>query len=97
MMSYAFSASDIDRYFTLMSFWMSLYKKFIIDFRFKIQKYSPPPAPHFSMNKANILENMQVSSLSYSATYSEQKVAIATPEINENCHYVRNDPHNNKF
>ena len=34
---------------------------------------------------------MQVSSIFYSVTHSEQKVAMATPEINENCHYVQND------
>ena len=40
---------------------------------------------------------MQVSSLFYSTTHSLQKVAMATSKINENYHYVQNDPHRCKI
>ena len=51
------------------------------------------PCTKFEQDQANILENMQVSSFFYSATHSQQKVAMATPEINKNCHYEQNNPH----
>ena len=35
---------------------------------------------------------MQLSSLFYSTTLSKEKVAMAAPEDNENCHHVKNDP-----
>ena len=71
---------------------MKSYKNFIVVCGFVIQKY---PLTKFEQDQANIdiLANMQVSSLFYSTTHSLQKVAMATPEINENCHYVQNDPH----
>ena len=41
--------------------------------------------------------NMQISSLFCPTTHSQQKVAMATPKINENCHYLQNDPHKCKI
>ena len=38
-----------------------------------------------------------ISSLSHSATQSKQKVAMAAPEDNENCHCVQNDPQRHKI
>ena len=40
---------------------------------------------------------MQVSSLFCPSTHSQQKVAMATLKINENCHYMQNDPYNCKI
>ena len=40
---------------------------------------------------------MQVSSLFCPSTHSYRKVAMATPKINKNCHYVQNDPHKCKI
>ena len=40
---------------------------------------------------------MQVSSLFCPTTQSKQKVAMATPTINENCHQVQNDRHKCKI
>ena len=76
---------------------MTLYKNFIVDFGFRIQKYPPPPCTNFEQDQANILANMQVSTLFYSAPHSKQKVAMATMKINENCDYVQNDPHRCKI
>ena len=56
-----------------------------------LESKNTPPRTKFEQDQANILENMQVSSFFYSMT--QQKVAMATHEINENCHYVQNDPH----
>ena len=55
------------------------------------------PCTKFEQDQANILANMQVSSLFYSATHSKQKVAMEIPEIDENGHYVQNDPHRCKI
>ena len=64
---------------------MTSYKNFILDFGFRIQKNTP--STKFEQDLANILAKMQVSS------HSEQKVAMATLEINKNCHYMQNAPH----
>ena len=40
---------------------------------------------------------MKVSTLFYSVTHSKQKVAMATPKINENFDYVQNNPHKCKI
>ena len=40
---------------------------------------------------------MQVSSVFYPMTHSYQKVAMATPKINENCHHLQTDPHKRKI
>ena len=40
---------------------------------------------------------MRLSSLFHSTTLSEEKVAMAAPEDNENCHHVQNDPKNVKL
>ena len=76
---------------------MTSYKRFLIDFGFRIQKYPPPPYTKFEQDQGNILANMQLFSLFCPATHSEQKVAMATPKINENCHYVQNDSHKCKI
>ena len=55
------------------------------------------PVPKFKEDQANILANMKVSTLFYSVTHSKQKVAMATPKINENCDYVQNGPHKCKI
>ena len=72
----------------------------ILDLESKIPPPPPPPThthTKFEQDQANILANIQVSSLFYSATHSQQKVAMATSEINENCHYAQNDPHRCKI
>ena len=63
---------------------MTSYKKFLVT-----------PYTKFEQAQANILANMQVSSLFCSTTHS--KVAMATTNIYENCHYVQNDPHKCKI
>ena len=73
---------------------MTSYKNFIDGFGFRIGKY---PRNKFEQDKANILPNMQVSSLFYSVTHSQQKVAMATTEVSENCHHVQSDPHRCKI
>ena len=70
---------------------MTSYKNFIVGFGFRI-------CAKFEEDQANILPNRQVCSLFYSTTRSNQKVAMmATPEVNEKCHRVQNDPHRCKI
>ena len=51
-----------------------------------------PLCTKFDQDQANILPNMLISSHFCSATRSIQKVAMATLEVNENCHHVQNNP-----
>ena len=39
---------------------------------------------------------MQLSSRFHSTTLSKEKVAMAAPEDNKNCHHVQNDPQRRK-
>ena len=68
---------------------MMPYKNFIVFSGLRMQKY---PYTKFEQDQANILPNMEVSSLFHSATHLYQKVVKAAPEDNENCHHVQNDP-----
>ena len=55
------------------------------------------PCTKFEPDQANILPNLQVSSVFYSATHLLQKIAMATLEVNENRHHVQNDLHRCKI
>ena len=68
---------------------MTSCKNFIVDFGFRIQEY--------------LLHQIGERSSQYLGKYASfftfpfrdtfiQKLAMATPEINENCHYIQNDP-----
>ena len=94
MTSYIFS-SVIYRFLNLRHYdvIMTPYKKFIVDFGFKIQRY---PGTKFEQDQANILPNVQVFTFLFSDTFIT-KGCQGTPENNENCHHVQNNPHRCKI
>ena len=73
---------------------MTSYKNFFVDLDLESKN---TPNTKFEQDQANILGNMQVFSLFCPATHSQQKVAMATPKIDENYRYVENDSHKCKI
>ena len=69
MTSYAFYPSNIWVFclYVILTSELSPITNFIVDFGFQIEKY---PLTKFDQDQADILANMQVSSLFYIATYS---------------------------
>ena len=63
-------------------------KNFIVDFGFRIQKY--PPAQNLS--KIKPISCKICKFLHFSIPRHIHNRRLPTPEINENCHYVQNDP-----
>ena len=70
---------------------MTSNKNFIVDFGLRIQKYSP--TPNLSKIKQISWQICKFLHFSILQHIHNKKVVMATPGINENCHYVQNDPH----
>ena len=68
---------------------MTSYKDYIVDLDLESKNIH---CIKFEQDQANILPNMQVSSLFYSRHTFITKVAMAIPEVNENCHHVQMTP-----
>ena len=98
MTSYTFSASDIKVFYLHVILTSECcHIKILLLILDLESENTPPPCTKFEQDQANILANMQVSSLFYSMTHSQLKVAMATPEVNENYHCMQNDPHRCKI